>query len=191
MNDPRELHIPIVIKDGIFFLRNGEALPDFREGTEAELRIAASSLTEPSRIGQFLSESTKPFLPAHSPLGAEVKPDDASVELKKHVVNCFTGSRYISLVPFVVTEEMKITLTAGKKGRLVDCKCFIPSLNLEVNSINEAYTRISQAFEPARRSHTGNVFAKVFSTQPTLRSLDSIRREIEKPGVSGQKPELT
>ena len=191
MIDPRELHIPLVIKDGIFVLRNGEALPDFREGTEAELRIAASTLADPSRIGQFLSEATKPFLPAHSPLGAEVNPDGVSAELRKHVVNRFTGSRHLTFVPFAVTEELNITLTAGKKGRLVDCKCFIPSLNLEVKSINEAYTRISEAFEPTRRSHTGNVFAKVFSIQPALRSLDSIRREIEASDASGQKPELT
>lgn len=191
MIDPRELHIPVIVKDGVLVLRDGGALPDFREGTEAELRIAASSLDNPSLVGQFLAEATKPFLPANSPLGAEVKADGISEDLRKHVVNRFTGSRHLTYVPFSVTEELSITLTAGKKGRLVDCKCFIPSLDLEVKSINEAYTRISEAFEPTRRSHTGNVFAKVFSIQSTLRSLDGIRREIETAAPAVEKPEPT
>ena len=184
MTDPRELHIPIVVKNGLLVLRNGEPLPGFCDDAKGELRIAANDLSDPARAREFLAETTKPFLPAHTHLAAEVKRDGVPSALQKELVNFNGGGRYLTCVPFTVTQNLSIVLTVGKKGRLEDCICYIPSLKLEADSINEAYTRISEAFEPGRRSHAGNVFSKVFCTQPALRSLGAIRAEIEKGAVT-------
>jgi len=66
----------------------------------------------------------------------------------------------------------------NKKPSLSPCICFIPALQQQVESVNEAYTKISLAFEPKRRSNAGNVFLVVFVEQDAyVVSLDTLRRD--------------
>jgi len=44
----------------------------------------------------------------------------------------------------------------------MNCPIYIPFLSKKVISVNQAYTNISTEFEKYRRSHTGNVFHKVY-----------------------------
>ena len=178
--DPRELHIPVKVENGKLLLRSGAPLPDFHENAEGELRIAASDLIDPQQIPLFLEECSKPFLSAHSSLVAEVKREGVPEPLRKHLVGIKQAGRYLTGVPFTITADLEIILIAGKNGRLKDCPCHIPSLDRVAASINEAYTRISEAYEPARRSHTGNVFSKVFSTHSGCQSLNRLRADLEK-----------
>jgi hypothetical protein len=52
-------------------------------------------------------------------------------------------------------------------------------------SVNETYTRISEVYEPHRRSHTGNVFQKVLYLRKTVgireiwSPLEVLRLELE------------
>ena len=55
---------------------------------------------------------------------------------------------------------MLLGLRGTKPALLRQVECHIPHLDLAVNSLNQAYTRISEVFEPHRRSHTGNVFER-------------------------------
>lgn len=50
-----------------------------------------------------------------------------------------------------------------KPPQLVDCPCQIASLNQQAVSLNHAFTIISTAFETKRRSHSGNVFSRVYA----------------------------
>lgn len=50
----------------------------------------------------------------------------------------------------------------GRKAKLNHARCWIPSLELKAGSINQAYTKISKAYQPNRLSNTGNVFREVF-----------------------------
>ena len=55
-------------------------------------------------------------------------------------------------------------------------KCLIPSLNDQASSINEAYTKIVRAFDPKRRSDTGNVFSVVYiEANDRMVPLDTLR----------------
>lgn len=177
--DPRELHIPVLVKDNALVLRDETSLPAFREGSKGELRIAARALDDPSLIPNFLKKEGMLFLRAHSELGAEVNPDGVLAELNNALVKRSPSSPPYFYVPFYLEEDLQITLTTGKRGKLASCKCRIPSLGLTVRSVNEAYTRISEAFEPERRSHTGNVFSKVYHISPRPRLLAALRKEIE------------
>lgn len=74
-----------------------------------------------------------------------------------------------------------IVLRGTKTANLKKCKCDIPSLDLEVNSINQAYTKISEKYEPSRASHAGNVFRKVFYRDgKKWIKLDDKRQQLER-----------
>jgi hypothetical protein len=53
-------------------------------------------------------------------------------------------------------------MRAFRLPRLLDVRCILPELGEEASSVNEAYTRLSRAYERGRRSSTGNVFLVVY-----------------------------
>lgn len=73
-----------------------------------------------------------------------------------------TPYRYY-LVKVCLQQPPFLELRGTSKPRLLDCRCHIPALQNQerhqADSLNEAYTRISEVFEPTRRSHTGNIFS--------------------------------
>ena len=79
-----------------------------------------------------------------------------------------------------IEEPLRLEIIGENFGRLLDCKCKIESLNQEADSVNHAYTLISTAFEPERKSHTGNVFSKVFVQRHDKKwvTLDALRQTI-------------
>ncbi len=65
-------------------------------------------------------------------------------------------------VPFVIQEDLQLKLRGTRKAELQSCECELGDGALQPPaSINQAYTRLSEKYEPSRRSHTGNVFDKV------------------------------
>lgn len=79
-------------------------------------------------------------------------------------------------------QPLRIKLRGSKKGELEPCLCEIPSLDdLEATSINHAYTLISENFEMHRRSHTANVFDKVYfsDTNGIWKPLEVLRERIQ------------
>jgi len=66
------------------------------------------------------------------------------------------------VVEVKLIEPLNLIIRGSKDANLDKVNCFIPSLNSEAYSLNEAYTKISQVFEPKRASHTGNVFKKCY-----------------------------
>jgi hypothetical protein len=59
------------------------------------------------------------------------------------------------------------------------CVCTIPSLNMEAESLNHAFTIISEAYETKRRSHSGNVFERAYAQNDSghWNNLDDLRLE--------------
>jgi hypothetical protein len=164
--DIREIHIPLVVKDGKLVIRSSkDELPQFIEGAFAELRVNATMFLDQKEVENFIKDQTTKFLPKGTMVVAEVKRSGVPADLVTHLIKL---NKSAWGVPFELNEDLKITLTSGKKGRLEVCECLIPCLGkLITKSINEAYTRISEKFEPERRSHTGNVFSKVYVGEKT------------------------
>ena len=74
--------------------------------------------------------------------------------------------------------SLGIGLKGSKLGRLGPVKCIIPSLKEpRAESLNHAYRLVSEAFEPERISHAGNVFKKVVyvDLDGNCRSLEDLR----------------
>jgi hypothetical protein len=93
------------------------------------------------------------------------------IHLKKGVA----ASAYL-LARVVLIESLRIEIDGSQRGTLEPCRCKIPLLGIEAESLNHAFTLLSQAFEPERISHGGNVFRKGF-TRLNSRwvSLDDLR----------------
>jgi hypothetical protein len=72
---------------------------------------------------------------------------------------------------------LKLQVRGDQEARLCPCVCAIPSLDKKAQSLNHAFTLISEAYETLRRSHSGNVFERVYAQDKTNKwvSLDEIR----------------
>jgi hypothetical protein len=68
-----------------------------------------------------------------------------------------------AFVEIVLDEALNLRKRGSKSPRLNDARCHVPALrNAAYESLNEAYRRISEVFEPTRRSAGGNVFLNVY-----------------------------
>jgi hypothetical protein len=88
-----------------------------------------------------------------------------------------------------ILKPLLLQLRGSKKAILMETECEIPSLkNEKANSINTAYTMISERFEPKRRSHTGNVFSKCYYYDPNESKWFPLEelREAEEASFEGQ-----
>ena len=80
----------------------------------------------------------------------------------------------------ILKEPLSMVLRGTKKSMLCSCKCQLPFLNIEAESINHVYTLLSTHFEKSRRSHSGNVFQKIYySNQNGWYPLDHLRKQCE------------
>lgn len=87
---------------------------------------------------------------------------------------------YYTFVQIKLIEPLKLNIRGSKKGKLVDVKCEIPSLSREADSLNKAYTIISESFEPKRGSRGGNVFNMCYYKEKELwHPLKDKRDELE------------
>ena len=74
---------------------------------------------------------------------------------KLKVTSKLTGRSFVAIE---LNQPLKLLLRGEKRPKLISCKCTIPVLDLEAESLNHAFTLITDAFEPERISRGGNVF---------------------------------
>lgn len=179
--DPFEktVRIPVQWIDGQWQLIGGGKLPEMKPNVCAELFMPAIALSSDEGRARWTSGQTVQFLQAGTELFAQVNRNRVPANLRARALekNCKMGHPS-AFVPFILMSDVSISLTPGKKAGLTSGKCSIPSLDIEVDSINEALTRISQSFEPNRKSFGGNVFLKVFVERKSgMVSLDDVRHQ--------------
>jgi hypothetical protein len=177
----RTVRIPVRWNKGVFELLDNSPLPEMKDGTIGDLVVDAESLVKPEDRAKWTKEKVVRFLPSGSSLWARVKPESVSQELIPFRLEKreWPGTP-LHAVEFVLKTDLTLILRAGKKAALSECACYIPALKLDTKSVNEAYTKISVAFEPGRRSHAGNVFLCVFyECNGTFRPLDDRRTSVE------------
>lgn len=84
--------------------------------------------------------------------------------------NCVKPTNPMGAVEVILLDPLITEQHAGKKPRLAPCFCRIPYLEQQsakpidsANSLNHAFTKISERFEILRISHTGNAFTRFFA----------------------------
>ena len=174
--------IPVkIVKGQPHFFYGGE-LPKLAEGTIGDLIVPSYSVIDKKKLTLLEREETKVFIPKPQTLMVQISPkekDDKKEGIKRLPLKPYKQRSFVAVN---LEEDLKITLRSTKKGELEDCSCSIPSLpEAEPKSLNHAYTLISQHFETHRRSHSGNVFDKVFffNKRELLNPLKELRGKFE------------
>jgi hypothetical protein len=85
-------------------------------------------------------------------------------------------------VKAVLSEPLRLRLRGTKTAVLEGGACHVEALPVgrqDAPSVNTAYTRVSEMFEPARQTHTGNAFTKVrYREGKAWRRLDDLRARL-------------
>jgi hypothetical protein len=199
----RRTQIPIRIeKDGNIRFLYGGNLPELRPGTIGDLIVSRESVIDDEFLVYLERDEIKEIYPQCLPLMAQINPKNLQIlDLFKqpsstplvHVLETGSQSKSHS-VAIELEQPLCLRLHGTKKAELQDCRCKIPALpdlGRDIVSINQAYTIISENFEPNRRSHSGNVFEKVFFKetglkywQPLRKLRDRIEKEFEDELIS-------
>lgn len=170
LSDPiPSVRLPVRIgPDGSVRFFGGE-LPAIDADTPAELIVPEYAVRDPYQLMLLRSTITRLLVPAGGQLFVEIGGQSLPVlppGLRKHVLSpdprtfSLTGQRHF--VPVSLREDLRVRLSVGKPVELEPCPCHIPALGRDADSLNEAYTLISEQYEPYRRSHTGNVYLKAY-----------------------------
>lgn len=163
------VRIPIRIKDSqpVFFY--GGPLPRLEEGSVADLVVPRSAVTEPALLEVLLRQEERTVLDAGTELLIEIslRSNDRRLEdiQAVGVVHEAASSRFARLR---LNEPLRLLLRGTNRGVLRPCTCEVVQLREQATSLNEAYSIAVRAFEPWRRSHTGNVFKKLFYRHATV-----------------------
>lgn len=158
----RTVCIPVRVVGGTLVPFYGGQWPPLAEGTIGDLILPARALLNPQDQLLLSARLEIPLLPKGAELLIGVSPEarHPAVERLSNEVDLDGAER--TFVRLRLSEELRLEMRGTKKSRLCACKCSLPALKQEADSVNEAYTIASHAVELKRRSHTGNVFTKVF-----------------------------
>jgi hypothetical protein len=84
------------------------------------------------------------------------------------------------MVAVILRESLKLKIRPSRHSKLAFSTCQIPSIQATAETLNEAYTLVSEAFEPNRRSHGGSVYLKgYYLDEGCWLQLDALRRWVE------------
>jgi hypothetical protein len=178
----KTIKIPVRVNNGKLEFFYGGKLPKLSDGTIGDLIVPSYALKDERKVKLLDREIEIKLMPAGTILMARMDPkgDDHK---KKGIQYKLTYPNNIkdAFIEFRLEGALFINLRSTKKGALRDCECSIPALEKKANSVNHAYTMISEHFETHRRSHSGNVFEKIFyyDHQDRLRQLKYLRRHFE------------
>lgn len=160
--ESQTIRIPVEIREGQLHFRCAVKITDVKDGTWGDLVIDAIAIQDKALRKSLLQESVHCVLPKESTLYFHINSDYTPEGLRDHIKRpSKTPHKYGAYVMATLKTELCLRRRGTKSATLEGCACFIPALNETAASVNHAYTLISQAFEPKRRSHTANAFDKV------------------------------
>lgn len=182
--------IPAKLISGEFQYFYGGPLPKIRDGTIIDLVVPEHAIEDKTVLGVLENRHFEELLPKGVTLYAAVSQSQVPTDLKGRALSMdslnldpVTTSLFNDelFVEIELDEPLCIQLRGTKKGRLKPVKCTIPALKKKAVSLNHAYRQISEAFEPQRISHVGNVFQKMLFTDSNKRCflLDDLRSYLE------------
>ncbi len=166
----RTVSIPVEVKEGQLKRFGGESIPELGDCI-GSLVVPAFAVKHPADL-QWLTESrTISLFPEGTLLLCRVSgrqiPESLLSSCRFEAVPDATAPG--AFVELYVMDELKMHLRGTKNAILAPSRCRIPALNnLTADSLNEAYRRISERFEPKRRSVGGNVYRSIYFFNPRL-----------------------
>lgn len=176
------VRIPVLHTKGSLEYLYGGALPAIMEGAIADLIVDRDMLLDPADAQLLNQEEQVELLPRDVELLVRIAPDSIPSELRKRCKQGVDLSDRGSstCVTVILASPLVLKWRGPKRGAFAPCQCHIPALQTAAGSLNHAYRLVSEAFEPHRRSHAGNVFLEVYyNVKDVWRPLDEIRAQTE------------
>lgn len=157
-------------------------ITELLDGCIGDIVIENFKINDAARTEAYNAEVEVAFLPAGTKLLARVNPRHVPDDFQSYMVEdggLIGGGR----VEIILEGDLRLQLRGTKPARLLDCKCDVPALAGMKDkikpplSLNQAYTRISEQFEPHRVANGGNVFNLVYHDDEKLgwQPLDTLR----------------
>ena len=168
--------------DGSRFVRlDGRPLPELTAGSIAELVVSPEALMNPADRAALESLISVPLLPGGATVMVGVSPSMVEVEQTESLITAELLSTIAEFVflPVRLESPLNLQVRGDQESSLASCSCTIPSLGQHAQSLNHAFTLVSEAYETKRRSHSGNVFQRVYATwnRGPWKPLDDLRHE--------------
>jgi hypothetical protein len=158
----RTVRIPVRVTDEGLRLLNGGPIPSIESDTVAELIVPAFALRNEKQRKILTSFVAGPILPLGTRLLAGLRPrTDQKGLISKHEADAMP-SGWPQFAEIILTQPLELAVRATKRATLKPCRCHVPALGSTADSLNHAYTKLSERFERHRISHSGNVFEVVF-----------------------------
>jgi hypothetical protein len=175
----KRLRIAVRFDGTKFALLDGSQLPAIAKDAVCELVLRPELLQNPADRNRLVRDEVFPILSQGSRVLLGVSPHSVGDPKAVGLINpqqIGVKTEYW-LVEVRLGQELYIRIRGDQEAKLESCKCVIPALNLEATSINHAFTIISEAYETARLSHTGNVFERAYTPLGPYRwqTLDDMR----------------
>ncbi len=181
-NYEKTVCIPVrVVKGRITYFYDGKTL-DLEDGAIGDLILPEQYVKDAAALRPMQEEREILLQPAgavillgmrHNHIPARLKsdtfrPEPAALEAEYR------------FAPIVLTTDLTLLLRGTKKAVLRDGACWLPALHRPAISLNHAYALLSDHFEPARASHTGNVFQRgLYHDSKGWRRLEDARERHE------------
>jgi hypothetical protein len=184
--------IPTRLANGSFEYFYGGALPRLTDGVVFDMVVPEWAIEDKSFLNVLQRHHYEVLLPDSAVIYCAVSSDQVPDNLNElivtlhsitngndpHIASVFPAKVF---VPIILKDRLELELRGTKLGRLKAAKCAIPSLDKEARSLNHAYRLISEAFEPDRISHSGNVFEEMLYVDSAGQGfpLDELRSMLE------------
>ena len=156
----KRLRIGVRFDGTSFVLLNGQPLPKLTNGSVAELVVTPESIEDVNIRAGLSDQKSIPFLPKGSfillgvgPIMIGDNPPPGLIQPERHPIP--SGELFVEVQ---LNADLHLQLRGDQETRLSPCPCTILALNKEAQSLNHAFTLISEVYETKRRSHSGNVF---------------------------------
>jgi hypothetical protein len=131
------------------------------DGSRAELIVDASAIQDQYLIKLLQTDQSIDLIAPPASVLIAVKPARLPAELQRRVYDRDLRLRQLggTYVEVVLDEPLRMRLSGAKRGAFSGGACLIPALDQRrAISLNQAFTFISEVFEPDRQSHVGNAF---------------------------------
>lgn len=166
------------------------SLPEMEEGAAGTLRVKASALQDPEERRRYTDEHLEIIVPygnliwlkirtAFPPGIYEDRPDYAKAYLREAPLP--SPRRAWKLIPVEPQGHVWLRHRGAKPARIQEVECALPKFLREgskqsvesneipevVNSLHQAYVRLSRIFQTYRKTHSDSVYKKGFVWNPT------------------------
>jgi len=170
-----------------FVLLNGSPLPAIAKDSVAELVVAPECILNAGARSNLSEQTNIPLLKS----GVSVLLGVSPTMVESHSAKGLIPSNAIPILSSYLFVETKLDadlwlhVRGDQEAKLSPCLCTIPAVERKAESLNHAFTIISEAYETKRRSHSGNVFDRAYAQDDSgkWKSLDELRQHAIKKNV--------